>query len=137
MGACVSMYGKETSTMRWRRPELGCSATGRKKNYSNPYTCDRYLIFNIFFSLWRNSPTRARANSFARFLDHTQWHTTVGRNPLDERSARRRDLYLTTHNTHNRQTSMPPTVFEPAIPASDSPQTFALNRSVICEYYVT
>jgi hypothetical protein len=27
---------------------------------------------------------------------------------LDEWSARRRDLYLTTHNTHNRQTSMPP-----------------------------
>jgi len=32
---------------------------------------------------------------------------TLGRNPLDERSAQRRDLYLTTHNTHNRQTSMP------------------------------
>jgi len=30
-------------------------------------------------------------------------HTTVGRTPLDEWSARRRDLYLTTHNTHNRQ----------------------------------
>ena len=29
-------------------------------------------------------------------------HTTVGRTPLDEWSARRRDLYLTTHNTLNR-----------------------------------
>jgi hypothetical protein len=28
-------------------------------------------------------------------LDHTQAHTTVGRTPLDEGSARRRDLYLT------------------------------------------
>jgi hypothetical protein len=35
-------------------------------------------------------------------------HTTVGRTPLDEWSARRRDLYLTTHNTHNRQTSIHP-----------------------------
>jgi hypothetical protein len=26
------------------------------------------------------------------------------------------DLYLTTHNTHDRQTSMPPAGFEPAIP---------------------
>jgi hypothetical protein len=26
-------------------------------------------------------------------------HTTIGRTPLDEGSARRRDLYLTTHNT--------------------------------------
>jgi hypothetical protein len=29
-------------------------------------------------------------------LDHTQTHTTVGRTSLDEGSARRRDLYLTT-----------------------------------------
>jgi hypothetical protein len=41
-------------------------------------------------------------SSFLRFLDHTQWRTTVCRNPLDERSARRRDIYLTTHNTHNK-----------------------------------
>jgi len=37
------------------------------------------------------------------FLDHTQRRTTVGRTPLDKWSARRRDLYLTTHDTHNRQ----------------------------------
>jgi len=47
------------------------------------------------------------ASSFTRFLDHIQRHTTFGRTPLDEWSARRRDLYLTTHNTHNRQTSIP------------------------------
>ena len=39
------------------------------------------------------------------FLDHTQRRSTVGRTPLDEWSARRRDLYLTTHDTHNRQIS--------------------------------
>jgi len=33
---------------------------------------------------------------------------TLDRTSLDEGSALRRDLYLTTHNTHNRQTSMPP-----------------------------
>ena len=42
----------------------------------------------------------ARASSFLRFLDHTRY-TTFGRTPLDEWSARRRDLYLTTHNTHD------------------------------------
>ena len=36
------------------------------------------------------------------FLDHTQRRSTVVRTPLDEWSARRRDLYLTTHDTHNR-----------------------------------
>jgi hypothetical protein len=34
-------------------------------------------------------------------------HTTLGRTPLDEGPARHRDLYLKTHNTHKRQTSMP------------------------------
>jgi len=37
------------------------------------------------------------------FLDHTQRSTKVGRTPLDEWSVRRRDLYLTTQNAHNRQ----------------------------------
>jgi len=39
------------------------------------------------------------ASSFLRFLDHTQRRTTVGRTPLDVWSARRRDLYLTTHKS--------------------------------------
>ena len=45
---------------------------------------------------------------FTRCSNHTQRRTTVGRTPLNEWSVRRRDLYLTTHNNHNRQTSMPP-----------------------------
>jgi hypothetical protein len=55
------------------------------------------------------------ASSFLRFLDHTQRRTTVDRTPLDEWSARRRDLNLTTHNTHNRQTSTLPVRFEPTL----------------------
>jgi hypothetical protein len=35
-------------------------------------------------------------------------HTTLGRTPLDEGPACRRDLYLTTHNIQQRQTSMHP-----------------------------
>ena len=62
------------------------------------------------------------------FLDHTR-RTTVGRTPLDERSACRRDLYLTTHNTHNRQTSKPRAGFEPTISAGKRPQTYALDRA--------
>ena len=53
------------------------------------------------------------------FLDHTQRRSTVGRTPLDECSARRRDLYLTTHDNHNRQISMPPVGFEPTISAGE------------------
>jgi len=81
------------------------------------------LIPIYFFLLWRCDPTRVMAPSFLRFLDHTQRRTTVGRTPLDEWSARRRDLYLTAYNTHNRQTSMPPVGFEPTISAGERPQT--------------
>jgi len=52
---------------------------------------------------------------------------TVGRIPLDKWSARRRDLYLTTHNTHNRQTSMTLVGFEPTISAGEWPETYALD----------
>ena len=63
------------------------------------------------------------------FLDHTQRRSTVGRTPLDEWSARRRDLCLTTHDTHNRQTSMPPVGFEPKISAGERPQTYVLDHA--------
>jgi hypothetical protein len=64
------------------------------------------VLSGPFFPLWRCDPTRVTASSFLRFLDHTQRRTTVGMTPLDEWSACRKDLYLKTHNTHNRQTSM-------------------------------
>jgi len=47
--------------------------------------------------------------------------STLGRTPLDEWSANRRDLCLTTHNIHKRQTSMTPAGFEPIIPTSERP----------------
>ena len=51
--------------------------------------------------------------------------TPLGRTPLHEWSARRRDIYPTAHNTQKRQTSMPPVGFEPVIPAS---QRTAVDR---------
>ena len=96
------------------------------------------IYIYIFFFLWCCDPTRVMASSFLRFLDHTQRLTTVGRTPLDDWSARRRDLYLTTHNTHNRQTSMPPVGFEPKISAGERPQTYSLDRAnegdMSCEF---
>ena len=50
-------------------------------------------------------------------------HTTLGRAPLDEWSAERRDLYLTTHSTHKRHTCIPMWGFKPSIPARECPQT--------------
>jgi len=48
-------------------------------------------------------------------------HTKFGRTPLDKWLARRRDLNLTTHNTHKTQTPMPQAGFELAIPESEQP----------------
>ena len=51
---------------------------------------------------------------------------------LDEWSSLRRDLYIATHNTLKKQTSMPPAVFKPAIPGSKRPQTHALRWVKTC-----
>jgi hypothetical protein len=48
---------------------------------------------------------------------------------MDEGPPRRRDLYLTTYNTHNSQTSMSPLGFEPTTLVSERPQTHALDRT--------
>jgi len=81
----------------------------------------------LFVSFWRESPQWARASSFLRFLDHTQRRT---RTSLDEWSARRRELCLTTHTTiNNRNTSNPqsqqasgrrptPSTARPLVPAT-------------------
>ena len=93
--------------------------------------CRRYVWHNIthlFVCFWRNNPQWAKVSSLTRFVDHTQRRTAVGMTPMDECSSRRRDLYLTTHNTHNRETTKPPLGFEPTISESECPQTHALDR---------
>jgi hypothetical protein len=97
-----------------------------------------YLQFVCLFVclFWSNISDWVRASSFTSFLHQTQRRTTVRRTPLDEWSACRRDLYLKSHNTHNRQTSMPPVEFEPTISAGERPQTYALEWAATgtCNY---
>jgi len=66
----------------------------------------RVILCHILLVSGATAPQWATASSFLMFLDHTQRRTTFGMTSLDVGSARRRDLYLTTHNTYNRQTSM-------------------------------
>jgi len=57
---------------------------------------------------------RPNASRGLLILDVSRSHaatTTTCRAPLDKWSARRRDLYLAVHNTHIRQTSVPPARF--------------------------
>jgi hypothetical protein len=66
-----------------------------------------FIPCSIFFlTLWCCSPVWAMA-SFLSFLVHTQHCCTFSRTCMDKRSAHCRDLYLTTHNTHKKQTSIP------------------------------
>ena len=71
-----------------------------QRNYAILKTMSSCTYDVMLFFLWRCDSTRVMTSSFLRFLDHTQRRTTVGRTPLDERSARRRDLYMTTHTTN-------------------------------------
>jgi hypothetical protein len=57
-------------------------------------------------------------------------HIKIGRTPLGEWSARRRDLNLRAHNCYKKNTSLPPEGFEPTFPVSERPQTHTLDRAV-------
>jgi hypothetical protein len=58
-----------------------------------------------FFSMPRQPLGGQGRLNFRGFKITLFKHITLGRSPLDE------DVYLTTHNTHKRQTSMPPAGF--------------------------
>jgi len=57
-------------------------------------------------------------------------YTTVSGTPLDERSTRHRDLYLTNTQHSQERNIHTPAAFEPTTPASELPQTHALDRGV-------
>ena len=77
---------------------------------------------SFFLSPYLCLPTHCRCTGYCCTWSHSDTHThTVGRNLLDEWSVRRRDLYLTTHNTHKRQTSTSSAEFEPSKRAATEP----------------
>jgi len=89
------------------------------------------IIYRRKFLFFQNAttPSWPRPPLYRGFTITLNDIYTLGRTLLDEWSARRRDIYLTTHNTHNRQTSIPQAVFEPTIPASKRTQTHVLERA--------
>jgi len=80
--------------------------------------------FDVTFFPWCNSVSWARTSSISTL------HTLTLRHHAQQDFFRRgRVFYLITHNTHNGQTSMSPAGFEPSIPASERPQTHALDHA--------
>jgi hypothetical protein len=102
----------------------------QEPHHSATYCRSFHLSRNLFtqFFLWAAAP-REPGPPYFRDFTHTHTHTPLGRTPLDKWSVEAKDLYLTTHNTHNRQTSMPPARFESTIPASERQQTHTLDRA--------
>ena len=94
------------------------SANAPIKNHTND-TCPKFL-----YSMSQQPPSGPGPANHQGFTI-TLTHTTLGRTPLNEWSARRRNLYLTKHNIHNREIFIFQAGFEPAILASERPQTHA------------
>jgi len=111
--------------------QTGCCEHGNELSVS--INCRKFIdylrnfFFLVFFTMAQQPPRGPRPPHYRGFII-TLRHTTLGRAPLDQCSARRRDLCLTTHNTHKRLTSMPAAGFEPTVPASKRPQ----NQSLDC-----
>jgi len=83
---------------------------------------------NIFFN-WRDSPQWGQSLLIHKVSrSHTTMHHSQEGSSGRVISPSQR-LYLTTHNAHNRQTSIPPLGFETAISAGMWPQAYALDRT--------
>jgi len=84
------------------------------------------FIAHYIFYLGATAPSGPRPPHCRGFMIILR-HTILGRALLDEWSARAETSTCTTHDTHNRKTSMSPAGFEPAIPANERPQNHALD----------
>ena len=85
------------------------------KKHSSSRICNYWVHQNVFLSFFLSfflcldlcPPTYCRCRGYYCSWSHNDTHKDFGRTPLDEGSARRRDLHLAAHYSHNRQTPCP------------------------------
>jgi hypothetical protein len=123
-----SLKASLSSNTRRNETRLCCNIPSGSSNRINDCRCVKRWNVMSFFSNDVTAPSGPGPRHYRGFTI-TLSHITLDRTPLDEWSARRRDLYLTTHNTHKTQTSMPPAGLEPAVPTSERRQTHASDRA--------
>jgi hypothetical protein len=86
-----------------------------------------FFFFFFFFCFLAQQPI---ADQRRLVLEVSRSHTVAQSvNSSGRGIGPSQNLYLTTHNTHKRQTSMLPAEFKPAIRGRKWPQTLALDRS--------
>ena len=84
------------------------------------------LRFNVF-SFCGAASERGLCPSHSWGFPHNDAAQSIGLLWASKRPVT--ETRLTTHNTHKRQTSMPPAGFEPRTSAGERPQTYALDRA--------
>jgi hypothetical protein len=93
----------------------------------------------IFIFIAQQTPTGPGRPPYRSFTI-TLRHTTRDRTPVHEDSAHRRDHSLPDNKQHSQETDIRALAgFEPAIPASERPQTDALDSAAsgICRNLIT
>ena len=89
----------------------------------------RIILFFIFFVTMAQQPlVRKRLFIMEGSRSHSHTSHSVGLLWTSDQPDAQTSTG-TTHNTHDRQTSMPTEEFESTIPASEQPQTHALGRA--------
>jgi hypothetical protein len=87
-----------------------------------------FRLRTFLFPPWRNGPQWAKGLLIIEtWRSYSDTPSSVGILWTSDQPVA--DLYLTTHNTHNRQTSVTPEGFKPTIPTSERPQNHALDRA--------
>jgi hypothetical protein len=125
-----------------RKPEVSNLVIGlyHDRNSFNDFSefdmLFKRITFLSFLSslVWPFLPTHCRCRVLLLHLitlndTHTHTHTHTSQGSSGRVIGPSRDLYLTAHSSHKRQRAMAPLGFETAIPASEQPQTHALDRA--------
>ena len=97
-------------------------------NCSTVTTVAQTPTLSVLF-LSRFDPMRGHSLPLWGYVITLTEHITLGRTPLDEWKTQCRHRYQTTHNNHNRRTSMPSPGFEPTILACKRLHTPALDSA--------
>jgi hypothetical protein len=89
--------------------------------------------FKCNFKIYSSTVLRPNAGHDLLISEDCRSHITKHcscKTALVEWSARWKNLYLTTHNIHNRKISMPPEGFESTFSTGERPQTYTVDRAV-------